>query len=334
MEGSPGHNPGRSGGGNIIAGAGPAGPPPGGREERGPEASPGPDPESSAGNGVAGAGPAGPPTGEEDDPVPEQSLRSEGDPPGPSSQSGAYGSEPDCLLRVQRLLTKSLEVSLGRLGGGTTLEEIVSLCFNWPAQRCNENALSDPSPSPLPQEDSYYGTCSVHGTPPPWLRGTLYRVGPGLWEVGSRQLRHVLDGFAVVGAVAFGGPGERTIAQQRFIDSEPYRAARMGVLLVDKFASRRRFAGWGEWAQERIRVSPRGASLPRPYKAHCKGALVLVPPEKAGTAKVGTAASKRRSLIRRPSPFPFLPAHILRRPCWASSTSSRAPARSSPLGAR
>ena len=138
------------------------------------------------------------------------------------------------------------------------MEEIGSLCFNWPAQRCNENALSYPSPSPLTQEDSYYGTCSVHGTPPPWLRGTLYRVGPGLWEVGSRQLRHVLDGFAVVGAVAFGGPGERTIAQQRFIDSEPYRAARMGVLLVDKFASRRRFAGWGEWAQERIRVRARG----------------------------------------------------------------------------
>ena len=94
----------------------------------------------------------------------------------------------------------------------------------------------------------------MSGTPPPWLRGTLYRVGPGLWEVGSRQLRHVLDGFAVVGSVTFGGPGERTIAQQRFIDSEPYRAARMGSFIVDKFASRRRFAGWGEWAQERIRV--------------------------------------------------------------------------------
>ena len=44
------------------------------------------------------------------------------------------------------------------------------------------------------QEDSYQGSCTVAGTLPPWLRGTLYRAGPGLWEVGSRQLRHMADG--------------------------------------------------------------------------------------------------------------------------------------------
>ena len=108
------------------------------------------------------------------------------------------------------------------------------------------------------QEDAYQGACSVSGAVPPWLRGTLYRVGPGLWEVGGRQLRHLLDGFVVVGATAFGGPGEGVATQQRFVDNEPYRAARRGSLIVDKFASRRRFAGWGEWAQERIRVRARG----------------------------------------------------------------------------
>ena len=59
-----------------------------------------------------------------------------------------------------------------------------------------------------------------------------------------------------MGSVAIGGPGEGIIARQRFIDSEAYRAARRGELIVNKFATRRRFAGWGEWAQERIRVRP------------------------------------------------------------------------------
>ena len=112
-----------------------------------------------------------------------------------------------------------------------------------------------PQPPPREQEDAYQGPCSVSGAVPPWLRGTLYRVGPGLWEVGGRQLRHLLDGFVVVGATAFGGPGEGVSTQQRLVANEPYRAARRGSLIVDKFASRRRFAGWGDWAQERIRVS-------------------------------------------------------------------------------
>ena len=34
-----------------------------------------------------------------------------------------------------------------------------------------------------PQEDEYGGPCAVRGHVPPWLRGTLYRIGPGLWEV-------------------------------------------------------------------------------------------------------------------------------------------------------
>ena len=112
------------------------------------------------------------------------------------------------------------------------------------------------------QEDSYQGSCTVAGALPPWLRGTLFRAGPGLWEVGERQLRHVMDGFAVIGTINFCGDGSgEVLAHQRFVDNEPYRAARRGRLIVDKFASRRRFEGWGAWAQERIRV--RGLSLNR-----------------------------------------------------------------------
>ena len=47
---------------------------------------------------------------------------------------------------------------------------------------------------PFRQEDSYRGRCSTAGPLPPWLKGTLYRAGPGLWEVGERQLRHLSDG--------------------------------------------------------------------------------------------------------------------------------------------
>ena len=53
----------------------------------------------------------------------------------------------------------------------------------------------------------------------------------------------------------FRGDGSGDVqAHQRFVDNEPYRAARRGRLIVDKFASRRRFEGWGAWAQDRIRV--------------------------------------------------------------------------------
>ena len=67
----------------------------------------------------------------------------------------------------------------------------------------------------------------------------------------------------MTGTVCFrgDGPGEEVHAHQRFVDNEPYRAARRGRLIVDKFASRRRFEGWGAWAQDRIRV--RGSSLNR-----------------------------------------------------------------------
>ena len=67
-----------------------------------------------------------------------------------------------------------------------------------------------------------------------------------------------LAGFAINGAIHFGRSGEIT-AQQHFIDNEAYRAARRGSLIVDRFASKRRFEGWGAWAQDRIRV--RGSRL-------------------------------------------------------------------------
>ena len=55
------------------------------------------------------------------------------------------------------------------------------------------------------------------------------------------------------------------VAHQRFVDNEAYRAARRGRLIVDKFSSRRRFEGWGAWAQDRIRVRGSRASPEKGY---------------------------------------------------------------------
>ena len=62
------------------------------------------------------------------------------------------------------------------------------------------------------QRDFYSGPCTVTGALPPWIQGTLYRSGPGLWEVGERQLRHTYDGCVNNGqgagamGKALGGP--------------------------------------------------------------------------------------------------------------------------------
>ena len=60
-----------------------------------------------------------------------------------------------------------------------------------------------------------------------------------------------------MGSLRFDGAARPVLARQRFVPSEAYAAARRGSLVVDRFASRRRFESWGAWAQDRIRV--RGA---------------------------------------------------------------------------
>ena len=74
--------------------------------------------------------------------------------------------------------------------------------------------FTTPSPISLWQEDAYQGPCAVTALVPHWLRGTLYRKGPGLWEVGARQLRYFGDGFTINGAIHLGA-GEAS-AQQSF----------------------------------------------------------------------------------------------------------------------
>jgi beta,beta-carotene 9',10'-dioxygenase len=43
----------------------------------------------------------------------------------------------------------------------------------------------------------------VEGEIPPWLRGTLFRNGPGTWEAGKSRMRHWFDGLAMLHRFGF-----------------------------------------------------------------------------------------------------------------------------------
>ena len=75
------------------------------------------------------------------------------------------------------------------------------------------------------------------GTLPAWLRGTLYRNGPALWQVGRTGLAHWFDGFAKLHR--FGFPGDGTVSFTcRMLESEQYRGSlRRGRLWRRLFAT-------------------------------------------------------------------------------------------------
>ena len=60
---------------------------------------------------------------------------------------------------------------------------------------------------------------AVEGTIPSDLVGTLYRAGPGKFELGEFQLQHPLDGDGLVTAFTF--PGDGTVSfRRRFVKTE------------------------------------------------------------------------------------------------------------------
>ena len=64
----------------------------------------------------------------------------------------------------------------------------------------------------------------VRGTLPAWLRGTLVRTGPALFEVGSEQFRHWFDGLGMLSRFAF-ADGSTTYSSS-FVKSKAYADAR------------------------------------------------------------------------------------------------------------
>ncbi len=85
----------------------------------------------------------------------------------------------------------------------------------------------------LAEEHSY--RCRVEGDLPP-LEGTLYRVGPGLYERGPDRKRMLLDGDGMVQALRFSGG--RVDYRNRFVRTRKFEAEdRAGRFLYPTFST-------------------------------------------------------------------------------------------------
>jgi len=81
----------------------------------------------------------------------------------------------------------------------------------------------------------------VRGILPDWLEGSLLRNGPGSFQVGERRYRHWFDGLAMLHRFTISqgsGSGGRVSYQNRFLETEAYRAARdEGRIAFPEFAT-------------------------------------------------------------------------------------------------
>ena len=59
------------------------------------------------------------------------------------------------------------------------------------------------------------------GTIPDWLEGSLYRNGPGMYEVGETKYNHFFDGLAKVHK--FKIKDGNVTYQSRFLETETYK---------------------------------------------------------------------------------------------------------------
>lgn len=75
----------------------------------------------------------------------------------------------------------------------------------------------------------------ITGAFPPWLSGTLLRVGAARWRVGHVQLKHWFDGYAMLHRFAF---SDGSVAyRNRMLDSAAWRSAKRGRQGFREFAS-------------------------------------------------------------------------------------------------
>ena len=108
----------------------------------------------------------------------------------------------------------------------TRMLELMSACST---RRCRR-AVMNPGSAPrygigfaslLDETSSAH--LSVTGTIPPALLGTMYRIGPGRFQIGGHTVGHWLDGFALLASVRFGPHG--VACSNRFLASSWYRRA-------------------------------------------------------------------------------------------------------------
>jgi all-trans-8'-apo-beta-carotenal 15,15'-oxygenase len=70
----------------------------------------------------------------------------------------------------------------------------------------------------LHKEHDY--VCEVEGTLPPQIQGTLYKLGPGLYDRGGERKRMVLDGDGMMQSFRF--DGKKVHYRNRFIETKKY----------------------------------------------------------------------------------------------------------------
>jgi len=76
----------------------------------------------------------------------------------------------------------------------------------------------------------------VSGTIPPWLSGSLLRIGPAKFEAGERAVNHWFDGFSMLHRFAFADG--RVSYRNRFLGTKAYRSAsERGEIGYSEFAT-------------------------------------------------------------------------------------------------
>ncbi|CAI9093539.1 OLC1v1029051C1 [Oldenlandia corymbosa var. corymbosa] len=74
------------------------------------------------------------------------------------------------------------------------------------------------------KQERWEGELQVEGEIPSWLNGTYLRNGPGLWNLGDYNFRHLFDGYATLVRLYF--KNGRVVMGHRQIESEAYKAAK------------------------------------------------------------------------------------------------------------
>lgn len=70
-------------------------------------------------------------------------------------------------------------------------------------------------------EEHEYAVDQIDGKLPPDLTGTLYRIGPGKWQVGGTLLDHIFDGDGMVSQFTFDGRSIRF--RNRYVRTEHFK---------------------------------------------------------------------------------------------------------------
>ncbi|KAG5562537.1 hypothetical protein RHGRI_005313 [Rhododendron griersonianum] len=74
------------------------------------------------------------------------------------------------------------------------------------------------------RQERWEGEIVIEGEVPLWLKGTYLRNGPGLWNIGDYNFRHLFDGYATLVRLHF--ENGRLTMGHRQIESEAYKAAK------------------------------------------------------------------------------------------------------------